>query len=170
MLASRGYPSELLFTRREMHLCLLQEVPIKPPTLVLRRAALFQTGLFREDWPSGSDWEFLLRFAKRFRFGYLDAPLVTMRVQEDATHRVHLEKDHTQILAMLAQEAKTLRREDDRQALRAARDGIVSMSKHLGWFYQAQGRKLQAARAFAAGFARTGSFGLLLRAPAAIVR
>ena len=165
-----GHPSELLFTRREMHLSLLQEAPIKPPTLVLRRAALFQTGPFREDWPSGSDWEFLLRFAKRFRFGYLDAPLVTMRVQDDATHRVHQEKDHTQILAMLAQEAKTLRREDDRQALRAARDGIVSMSKPLGWFYQAQGRKLQAARAFAAGFARTGSFGLLLRAPAAIVR
>jgi hypothetical protein len=148
----------------------LQEVPIKPPTLVLRRAAPFQTGLLREDWSSGSDWEFLLRFARRFRFGYLDAPLVTMRVQADATHRVHEEKDHALILAMLAQEAAALRHAEDRQALRAARGGIVSMSKHLGWLYQAQGRRLRAARAFAAGFARTGSFGLLLRAPAAILR
>jgi glycosyltransferase involved in cell wall biosynthesis len=169
-LASRGFPSEVVFTRRELYLCLLQEVPIQPPTLVLRRAALFQTELFRADWPSGSDWEFLLRFARRFRFGYLDAPLVTMRVQADATHRVHEEKDHALILAMLAQEAAALRHAEDRQALRAARGGIVSMSKHLGWLYQAQGRRLRAARAFAAGFARTGSFGLLLRAPAAILR
>jgi len=90
MLSARGWPKEAIFTQREMYLCLLQEVPVKPSAWTVRKIALdaLET-YFLESWPSGSDWEIFLRFSKRFCYGYIDEPLVVRRVQADSTYRIH---------------------------------------------------------------------------------
>ena len=43
-----------------MFLILLQEVPIKPSALTIRRAAFNAVGGFDEIWSSSEDWEFLI--------------------------------------------------------------------------------------------------------------
>lgn len=164
MLADKGYPSEVCFEQREMYHCLLVEVPVKPSTLTLRRRALEEVGYFNEDWPSGSDWEFLLRFARRFRFGYVDTPMTVMRVQTDATHRRHLERDHALILELLRAEAGRLRRIGDFESYRAACRGLSEMTKHLAWYYEEQGRRSKAASTFTRGFLWSRDSGLILRA------
>src|SRR6185437_12705329 len=89
MLAERSYPHEIIFTQREMYLCLLREVPIKPTALTVRAEVIRQTGWFNEGWVAGSDWEFLIRLSRLCCFGYIDEPLAVLRLQSDATHRLH---------------------------------------------------------------------------------
>jgi glycosyltransferase involved in cell wall biosynthesis len=163
MLAAKHYPSEIVFTQREMYLCLLREVPIKPTALTIRKEAVEHVGYFNESWPSGSDWEFLLRFSRVFRFGYIDQPLAVLRVQEDATHRVYETHDKTMVLNVLQTEIQRIQDQDDVEALSAARWGYCDLTKHLAWSYLAQGQKTAAAKTFRRGFRQTGELGLLAR-------
>ena len=162
MLTAKNYPSEVVFTQREMYLCLLHEVPIKPTALTMRRKAVDQVGHFDESWPSGSDWEFLLRFSRVFRFGYIDQRLAVLRVQEDATHRVHGMTDKPLMLNLLQTEMRRVR--NDGEAVVAARWGFSDLTKHLAWGYLANDQKWSAAKTFLRGFRQTGEVGLLLRA------
>jgi hypothetical protein len=58
-LRGAGYPDGLVLEPREMRLCLLEEVPIKPSVLRVRRRVFEQVGGFDETWspapsPSGA--------------------------------------------------------------------------------------------------------------------
>jgi glycosyltransferase involved in cell wall biosynthesis len=77
---SDGRPlgSEFVVSQRQMYLCLLQEVPIKPTALVVRRNVFDKVGVFDESARSGEDWEFLLRLARVSSFGYIHQPLAEM--------------------------------------------------------------------------------------------
>ena len=125
LLTTNQWPKEIVFTQREMYLCLLQEVPVKIPAFTFRRTVLEDVGYLNESWPSGSDWDFLLRFSKRHRFGYIDDPLAVVRLQADATHRVHAVADKSCILGMLREE---FRRAPIRQFAEWRRRGIEILS------------------------------------------
>lgn len=158
MLAKRNYPREIVFTEREMYLCLLREVPIKPTALTLRAEVIQKTGGFNEGWRAGSDWEFLLRAARVCRFGYLDEPLAVLRVQGDATHRRHRIENLSLHLELYKQELLQLK-EDMETISSAQRD----LSKHLAWAYLANGQKTEAAKALARAFRETGDTSMLAR-------
>jgi len=159
-----GYESTVL-SQREMYLCLLREVPIKPTALTIRRTSALSTPLFDESWPSGNDWKFLLDFSRQFRFGYIDRALAVLRIQDDATHRVHRVGDLTRIIEMLRTEIDRL--SDDREVVEAAHWGISDLTKHLSWYYLEKGEHLRATAALLRGFRYTFDAGLLPRALAA---
>jgi len=161
--AAGGVP----LSRRQMFLVLLEEVPIKPSALTLRRAAFEATGRFDESWSSSEDWEFLLRFARTRRFGYIDEPLTILRVGADSLHRLDQARGEIAMIRLLEHQRKLL--VDDREARGAARRGLIARSKHFGWHYNAAGRRVAAAGVLLRGFRMTGSLGLLARAVAALV-
>jgi|SRR5579875_396036 len=158
MLAEKKYPQEIVFTQREMQLCLLREVPIKPTALTLRAGVFRQTGPFNEDWRAGSDWEFLIRASRFCRFGYIDEPLAVLRLQNDATHRLHRIENLSLHLAMYRQELLELKEQMD-----AVAEGHRDLSKHLAWAYLANGQKSEAARALARAFRESHDTSLLAR-------
>jgi len=164
LLTAASYPEGIALPQRFMYLCLLQEVPVKPSTLTVRRKAVQRTGEFNEVSPSGQDWEFFLRLSRFACFGYIDRPLVLLRVLGDATHRVNAERDKLFLLEVLRQEAAHL--EADPEALAAARRGIADLTKHLAWHYLATNRRADAFKALFQGFCGTREMGLLLRAMA----
>lgn len=159
-----GYESTVL-SQREMYLCLLREVPIKPTALTIRRTSALSTPLFDESWPSGNDWKFLLDFSRQFRFGYIDRPLAVLRVQDDATHRLHRASDLARIIEMLRAEMNPL--SADREVVEAAHWGISDLTKHLSWYYLEKGQHLRATAALLRGFRYTFDASLLPRALAA---
>ncbi len=162
LLRDVGMPPETVFTARQIYLCLLSEVPIKLQALLMRRRIPDSIGGFDENRRAGSDWEFFLRCAKRFRFGYMHEPLTVIRVQPDAVHRLYAESDKTLLLRLLRDERGRTRQ--DAEALAAIRGGIISLSKHLAWHYQRQGRPAQAARVSLRALCDTGRPEFALRA------
>jgi glycosyltransferase involved in cell wall biosynthesis len=166
-LRDRRYPDGLMLSPREMRLILLEEVPIKPSALTLRRAAFERTGGFDEGWSSSEDWEFLLRFARAHRIGYLDRPLAVLRVGADSLHRVDQARGEQAMIRLLRRERRLLR--GDREAVAAVQRGLVSRVKHFGWHYLDTGRPGAAARVLVRGFLLTRRPGLLARAAAALL-
>jgi glycosyltransferase involved in cell wall biosynthesis len=161
-LRDAGYPDGLLLPPREMHLCLLEEVPIKPSALVLRRAAFERVGGFDEGWTSSEDWELLLRLSRAHRFAYLDRPMTVLFISPDSLHIVDQSRGETAMIRLLSREQRELA--GDAEALAAVRRGLVTRVKHFGWHHLDHGRRLRACRVFLQGFALTGDLGLLLRA------
>jgi hypothetical protein len=157
---------DVVLAPREMRLILLEEVPIKPSALAVRRAAFEQAGGFDEGWSSSEDWEFLLRFARTQPIGYVDRPLAVLRVGDDSLHRLDQDAGDRAMLALLVRERADLAGDAEAQA--AVRRGLVSRVKHLAWHHVRAGRRISAAAAFARGFALTRDPGLLLRAVAAL--
>jgi glycosyltransferase involved in cell wall biosynthesis len=166
-LRRRGHPESLLLSTREMRLILLEEVPVKPSALTVRRRAFEQAGAFDETWSSSEDWEFLLRFARAHRLGYIDRPLAVLRVGADSLHRVDQARGERAMIRRLLRERATLR--GDAEALAAVRRGLVSRVKHFGWHYVDSGRRGAAAVVFLRGFMATLEPGLLGRAGAALL-
>jgi hypothetical protein len=156
------YPEGLVLEPREMRLCLLEEVPIKPSALTLRRRAFQAVGGFDESWSSSEDWEFLLRLARRHRFAYLDRPLAVLFISPDSLHIVDQSRGEAAMIRLLLRERRALA--DDGAALAAVRRGLVSRSMHFAWHHVDQGRRAPAFRIFLRGFALTGHLGLLVRA------
>jgi hypothetical protein len=167
LLSAERQPEGRLLTTREMRLVLLEEVPIKPSALALRRAAFERAGGFDETWSSSEDWEFLLRFARTQRFGYVDRPLAVLRVGDDSLHRLDQVAGDRAMIALLVRERAELA--GDAEALAAVRRGVVTRVKHLAWHELRAGRRASAAAVFVRGFALTREPGLLLRAAAAFV-
>jgi glycosyltransferase involved in cell wall biosynthesis len=157
-----GEGGELVFSRREMLLCLLREVPLLPSAFTIRRAALLATGRFDEAWRSFGDWEFFLRFAWRHRFGYIDRPLAVVRISGDSLHRVHSDFGRSTMLRLLRRERARLH--GDREARAAIRAGIAGLRTHMGWEHLRRGERGQALRSYVQGFVETGDPRLLLRA------
>lgn len=164
-LKAERFPEGVVLTQREMYLCLLQEVPIKPTALTLRASALRSISGFDERFPSANDWDFLLRFSKLYRFGYIDKPLATLRVQHDATHRLHAERNHLFVLEFLRSQRKLLK--NDPEAYRAVQWGIADTTNYLAWHYLACGNKVSAIKRFLFGFQETRDWALVARAIAA---
>jgi len=162
LLAEHAYPDGLLLSPRALYLCLLQEVPIKTPALTVRRAALERVGGFNEAWTSSEDWEFLLRFARRESFVYIDRPLAVIRISADSLHHRDQERGELAMLRLLASERR--RRVADPEARLAATAGIVERAKHLSWYYRDRGRRMAAARTCLHAFRLVWQTELLLRA------
>jgi glycosyltransferase involved in cell wall biosynthesis len=162
MLAERSYPHEIVFTQREMYLCLLREVCIKPTALTMRAQVIRDTGRFDENWRAGSDWEFLFRASRLCRFGYIDEPLAVLRLQNDATHRLYSIENKSLQLALYKQELLQLK--DDMEAVAAAKRCYCDLSKHIAWAYLAGGQESQAAKTFAQAFRETGNASMLAHA------
>jgi glycosyltransferase involved in cell wall biosynthesis len=149
---------------RELRLCLLEEVPIKPSALTLRRAAFERVGGFDEAWSSSEDWELLLRLARAHRFAYIDEPLAVLHISPDSLHLVDQTRGETAMIRLLARERASLA--DDAEALAAVRRGLVTRVKHFGWYYLDRRQRARASRVFLSGFVLTRAPGLLARAVA----
>jgi glycosyltransferase involved in cell wall biosynthesis len=161
-LAHAAYPDGLVLEAREMRLCLLEEVPIKPSALTMRRAAFDAVGGFDETWSSSEDWEFLLRLAREHRFAYLDRPLAVLHISPDSLHILDQSRGEKAMIRLLARERADLG--DDIEALSAVRRGLVSRIKHFAWYYADAGSRRRACAVFFRGFGLTGDLGLLARA------
>ena len=167
LLGEREYPDGVALSRREVFLLLLEEVPIKPSALTLRRSTFLKAGRFDETWSSSEDWEFLLRFSRAHRFGYIDLPLALLRVGDDSLHRTDQARGDSAMIRLLLRERRLLR--DDPEARAAVQRGLVTRVKHFGWHHSDAGRRRAAASVFLRGFVITLSPGLLVRAVAALL-
>jgi glycosyltransferase involved in cell wall biosynthesis len=163
-LGDATYPEGLVLEPRVMRLCLLEEVPIKPSALTVRRAAFEAVGGFDETWSSSEDWEFLLRLARGHRFAYLDRPLAVLHISPDSLHIVDQSRGESAMISLLVRERAELG--DDVEALAAVRRGLVSRIKHFAWHHADAGRRRHASAVFLQGFGLTGDVGLLARAVA----
>ncbi|GLR97792.1 MULTISPECIES: glycosyltransferase family 2 protein [Bradyrhizobium] len=163
LLASHAQSSSdvFLFSSREMYLCLLEEVPIKPTAMLIRRDVLATLGGYKESWRSGEDWELYLRISKHFGFGYVNRKLATMRVLDDSTLSRFQEEDKSSLLQMVLGEKKALRR--DHEARHAANRAISRHHKELGWIYLHSGRRIKSISTYLRGFAETGHLPLMMR-------
>ncbi len=168
--ALQKYPpaQEYVLTEREMFICLLEEVPIKPTAVVIRKPVLDKVGGFDEEWPSGTDWELFLRCARTARFGYLDLPLVLQRRTRDATHQRFREKDKLFLLSVFLKLKLALKR--DRVALRAINRGISSHYNSLAWIYLESGRGRTALTTYFRGFLETGQPRMLKKMVSGVFR
>jgi glycosyltransferase involved in cell wall biosynthesis len=162
-LYTRNY---VIIPRRTMYLILLQELPVKPSTLLIHSQAVIHSGSFQERLVSGEDWEFLLRVARYYDFVYVDRPLVELHVLCDATHVRYFTEDKQSFIALLRREQALSRA--DAEACAAARRGIIGLRKHLYWHYMAANAWQEAASSCLMGFQETNDFGLLLRAAWAV--
>jgi hypothetical protein len=167
LLASHANAEEIVFSGREMYLCLLEEVPIKPTAVLIRRSVLDDVGGYNERWLSGEDWELYLRISKRHLFGYLDRKLARMRVLRDSTLAKFLEQDRIALHRLAVNEKKSLGR--DHEARRAANRAIARHRTDLGWLYLHSGKRLKSISTYARGFLETGQVLLLMRAVAAFL-
>jgi glycosyltransferase involved in cell wall biosynthesis len=167
LLARYPGAQEIVFTERDMLLCLLEEVPIMPSAFSIRRRVVDAVGGFDESWSSSEDWEWFLRIARHTRFGYLDEPLAVLRVSKDSLHRIDAERGRSRMLRLLL--AERARAAGDPEAAAAALAGITRLRKHQAWQHIRAGRHLAACGNYLAGFRETRNPLLLLRAVAALL-
>jgi hypothetical protein len=167
LLEANPKAEEFVFASRQIHLCLLQEAPIKPSALIVKREALERSGLFDEAWPSGTDWDLLLRLSRSACFGYLNRPLVIQRRTADATHQKFQEQDKQFLLNVFLAEKRKLRK--DHEALRAVNRGISSHCSNLGFLYLHSRRRRKSAAVYFRGFLETHEPMMLLRAASVLL-
>lgn len=159
--------TQFVVSQREMYLCLLQEVPIKPTALMLRRSVFEQVGLFDESARSGEDWEFLLRLARHASFGYIDRPLAEINRTPDSTFDRFRLDDKTFLIAVFKRERELLRQ--DVEAFNTARGGLVYLFKALGYGYVESGQLLKAAKVYLDAYQATRDAKMILQAGAAFI-
>lgn len=161
MLRSGEQTNGVVFSQRDLYLCLLEEMPMKLQGSTFRAEALRRTGTFRETWKSGPDWEFMLRLARSYSLGYIDRPLAVLRTLPDSTLTRYKKEDALCLMERFIAEERELK--EDPQARAAARRSIVSFANELGWECLAEGNRKEAVRAYFRGFWVAGDFGLLTR-------
>jgi glycosyltransferase involved in cell wall biosynthesis len=66
-------------------------------TILLKRSVVKKTGLFRLDIKRAEDYDYWLRCAKKFKFGYIDKPLAIYKL-----HDSNITKDHDKILKWMS--------------------------------------------------------------------
>ena len=167
LLALHSNADDVVFSSREMYLCLLEEVPIKPTAVLIRRNVLDTVGGYDNSWLSGEDWELYLRISKCYRFGYTNRKLATMRVYSDSTLLKFQEQDKISLLRLEIREKKAVR--GDPEALRAVNRAIARHSKDLGYIYLHSGRRMKSLSTYAQGFAETGHVDLAMRGALALM-
>lgn len=171
LLRDNPTATEHTVSGRQMYLCLLEEVPIKPTALVIRRDALGRSGLFDEAWPSGTDWDLFLRLSQVVaRFGYLDQVLAIQRRTSDATHQLCREQDKLFLLSVFLKEKATAALKKDRKALSAVNIGLCSHYNSLAWTYLESGHGRTALATYLRGFKETLHPRLFRKFVAALLR
>ena len=160
--------AEHILSARQMYLCLLEEVPIKPTAAVIRREIFDRVGLFDEAWPSGTDWDLFLRISRVASFGYVDQVLAIQRRTPDATHQKFREKDKLFLLGVFLKEKAALA--NDGEALEGVNRGICSHYNSLAWTYLQTGRKKKALSTYYRGFTETMQPVLLRKLASAVLR
>jgi glycosyltransferase involved in cell wall biosynthesis len=158
---------EYVLPSRQMYLWLLEEVPIKPTALLLRREAFDAVGTFDANARSGEDWEFLLRLSRTASFGFINLPLAVQRRTSDATHQKFRVQDKQFLLNVFVREKKRLR--GDPEAVRAVNRGISQHSGNLGFFYLQSRHRGRSIAAYLRGFKETREPVMLARAAAALL-
>ena len=167
LIHERWKGDEYVLSSREMYLCLLEEVPVKPTAALVRRELYARAGLFDEAWPSGTDWDLVLRFSRCASFGYIDKPLSTQTRTSDATHQKYLEQDKIFLLDVFTREKLQLG--DDSEALRAVNRGIRNHCDNLAFHYLNSGKRGKSITTYLRGYKETHDLGMLLRAGAALM-
>jgi glycosyltransferase involved in cell wall biosynthesis len=162
-LAGKSYPEGILMPERELQLILLQEVPIKTPTLTVDTLAFKRSGGFN-NWAWGEDWEFLLRFVKQNRLAYLDRPLCIVRKNSPDSVQLKEIKRNFAVACELLSSQRLLISTQDTEALAAISIGITQLARGMSWEYLKRGKRLAAIDIYLTGFVKTGSVELLLRA------
>ena len=167
---------EYIFTARQMHMCLLEEVPIKPSAVVIRRELFDKAGIFDEARPSGgesaplvpfTDWELFLRFSHSACFGYINEPLVIQRRGPDAAHLQFHVQDKLFLLDLFLKEKAQLK--NDREALLAVNRGISDHCTNLGGEYLGAGQRKKSLTYYLKGFKETREPMMLARAASALM-
>jgi glycosyltransferase involved in cell wall biosynthesis len=162
LLAKDRKQQEYVFDARQLYLCLLEEVPIKPTVLLLRREIFNKVGPFDLTALGCEDWEFLLRLAHVACFGYVDAPLAIQRRTPDAVHRKYWQQDRAFLISLFQREKVALK--EDQEAIAAVNRGISTHCMNLGGSYLKSGMKAKSISVYFWGFKETGEPGMLLRA------
>jgi hypothetical protein len=162
LLAKDRKQQEYVFSARQLYLCLLQEVPIKPTALLVKREMFNRVGLFDLGALGCEDWEFLLRLANVACFGYLDAPLAIQRRVPDAIHRKYWQEDRAFLLSLFRREKVALK--GDPEAVAAVNRGISLHCSDLAGSYRDSGLKAKSISIYMRGFKETGEPMMLLRA------
>jgi glycosyltransferase involved in cell wall biosynthesis len=158
---------DFVISQRDMYLCLLQEVPIKPTTLMVRRPVFEKAGMFDESARSGEDWEFLLRLARHASFGYIDRPLAEINRTPDSTFDRFRLDDKRFLITVFKRERELLRQ--DPEAFNTARRGLVYLFKTLGYGYVESGQLLKAAKVYLQAYQVTRDAEMILQAGAAFI-
>ncbi|MBZ5666377.1 MAG: glycosyltransferase family 2 protein [Acidobacteriia bacterium] len=153
---------DYLLGSRQLYLCLLEEIPIKPSALLVKRKVFDSAGLFDPSWPSGTDWDLFLRFSQCCTFGYINEPLVIQRRESDATHQKFREQDKLFLLEVFLREKAKLGK--DPEALAAVNRGISNHCSNLAHLYLHCGRRKESVSLYFKGFRETGETMMLLRA------
>jgi glycosyltransferase involved in cell wall biosynthesis len=162
LLRTKPAAIEYVIPRREMYLCLLEEVPIKPTATVMKRTLFAKTAGFNESWPSGTDWDLFLRMSQLTDFGYINEPLVLQRRTPDATHQKFREKDKIFLLQTFLEEKAKLG--NDPEAIQAVNRGISSHCMILAGLYFAAGERQKSMSVYLRAFRETHDPMMILRA------
>ena len=160
-LASTSSCDGMAVPQRTMYLCMLQEMPIRIQATTLRHKAVLDGWKFHEDWRSGEDWEFLVRFARTHCLAFIDRPLVTRRLMSDSTLAQHQKADAFMLTNMFIREKQSVL--GDQEATTALRRAIASHSDRLGYLYWEEHEFLNSAKAYVRGFYESGNLKLLAK-------
>jgi glycosyltransferase involved in cell wall biosynthesis len=153
---------EYVFSARQLYLCLLEEVPIKPTVLLVKKNIFERVGLFDLTALGCEDWEFLLRLAHAACFGYVDMPLAIQRRTPDAIHQKYWQQDRAFLLSLFRREKAAL--QNDPQAIAAVNRGISTHCTNLAGSYFESGLWSKSVSVYFRGFRETGEPIMLLRA------
>jgi glycosyltransferase involved in cell wall biosynthesis len=167
LLSRSEQRGEYLFDQREMYLCLIESLPIKPTAMVVRRAVFDEIGGFNEKLRSAEDWDMYLRMSKAVRIGYVDRVLATQREQKDSTFFKYRERDKQTLLAIARGEKRGSA--GDAEAVRIINRAIHQHSKVLAGIYRRNGKRLQSFKTSLDGFMDTKKPDLLARAVASLL-
>jgi len=162
LLAKDRKQQEYVFSARQLCLCLLEEVPIKPTVLFVKREIFKKVGFFDLTALGCEDWEFLLRLAYVACFGYVDAPLAIQRRTPDAIHRKYWQQDRAFLISLFRREKVALK--EDHEAIAAVNRGISLHCTNLAGSYLTSGLKAKSLSVYLRGFKETGEPIMLLRA------
>jgi glycosyltransferase involved in cell wall biosynthesis len=152
-----------IIDKRILYLCLLQEIPIKPSALSVKKEVFLKNKAFDSKYKSGEDWELSLRLSKTEQFGYINQPLTVLRILKDSLHLVEKESDAFGIIQFLSDEKNVLEKAKDGAAVKAVKNGLSNTYKHLAWHYLRLNNRKAMAKALLEGYCKTGNFGLVLR-------
>jgi glycosyltransferase involved in cell wall biosynthesis len=166
-LEGKPFGAEFVVRQRDMYLCLLQEVPIKPTALLVRCRVFDEVGLFDEAARSGEDWEFLIRLARVSSFGFINRQLAEMNWTPDSTYHRFWLNDKTFLVGVFKRERERLRQ--DLEAFDAARRGLFVHFKSLGYYYVEAGKFREAAKTYFEGFQATHRPEMIFQAGAAFI-
>lgn len=167
ILARHDRATEYVLGQPEMYHCLLQEVPIKNISVLIRRYVLNKVGTYNESCVSGEDWELYLRISRLFTFGYVDRSLAVQRVCSDSTFLKFREADKLSTLNLTLKEKATIR--NDSEAIEAVNRGIFKHCNNLAWIYLHSGQRRKSIATYIQGFKETRDPVLLVRAASALL-